>query len=79
MPNQPAHAATADIRALFGTSALKYKACADRLIKDDDHWKLKIVCSFKDQRIDKLRTKVSVCLVHMAAFRLIRSDFLHSG
>ena len=77
MPNKPAYAATAEVRALFGTSALMYKAYADRQKKTDDHWRLKIACSLKG--IDKPRTKVSVCLVRMAAFRLTRFEFLHSG
>ena len=77
MPPKPANAATAEVCALFGTDALMYKAYADRQTTTEEHWRLKIACSLKG--IDKPRTKVSVCLVRMAAFRLIRSDFLHSG
>ena len=60
MPPKPAYAATDDIRALFGTSALKYKAYADRQTTTEEHWRLKIVCSFKGS--NKLRPKVSVCV-----------------
>ena len=77
MPPKPAHAATAEVRVLFGTSALKYIAYADRLKKTEDYWKLKIACSMEGS--DKRCTKVSLCLVRMASVLLIRSDFLHRG
>ena len=74
---KPADAVTAEVCALFGTSALKYIAYADRLKKTDAYWKLKIACTMKGST--KRPTMVSVCLVRMSpCLLIIRPDALHS-